>query len=176
MKQANQSLLVEQARTGSRHAMDRLLEARYPKLLSLARGILRNDDDAQDAVQEAALKIALNLDRLEDPAAFSHWSNTIVRRCCFRILANRNRIDSSSVAFDEERCPPGLRGNGGKRIEDGIRVTELFRLLGEKPAEILRLRLLLGLSVQEAAAWLGVSEGAIKVRLHRARRKALEFA
>jgi len=176
MNETNQNLLVEQARAGCRKAMERLLEVRYPELLSLARGILRNNDDAQDVVQEAALKIVLNLERLEDAAAFSYWSNTIVRRCCFRVLDRRNRIDSSSVAFDEERCAPDIRVNGSKRAEDGIRITELFQLLGEKPAEILRLRLLLGLSVQETAASLGVSEGAIKVRLHRARQKALQYA
>ena len=176
MNAENESALVEKAQSGCRTALERLLECRYPKMLGLARGILRNDDDARDASQEAALRIVNKLDQLDDAAAFGQWSNTIIRRCCLRILQQRNWAASSTVDFDDELLEASDRADSGQRIEDRIQIGELFQLVGERAAEILRLRLQLGLSVAETAASLGVSEGAIKVRLHRARQKALQFA
>lgn len=175
MTSERESRLVAQARLGNGPALERLLERRYPEMLRLAQGILRDEDDAEDATQEAAMKVYQNLHQLEKSVAFAKWSNMILRRCCFRLLQQRQLNRERYAALEdcmELECP----ANSGARIEDGIRVGEIFHQLGEQTSEILQLRLALGLSVRETAATLGVTETAIKVRLHRARQKALSFA
>ncbi|MGD8339283.1 MAG: sigma-70 family RNA polymerase sigma factor [Gammaproteobacteria bacterium] len=168
--------LIEQAQSGSRPALNRLLQRCYPGLLNLAKRMLRHDHDAQDAAQEAALRVVQHLEQLDDAAAFSSWSRMILRRCCLRVVERRYADQSRSVCFRDDCLESSGRSDGGKQIEDGIHIEEIFDRLEGRTAEILWLRLLLGLSVRETAESLGVSETVIKVRLHRARRAASSFA
>ena len=172
MEQLPGPRLVEQARSGCRLALSQLFECRYAQMLSIARGILRNDDDAQDATQEAALHIIQNLQKLEDAEAYGAWSHKILLRCCFRLLRRKERYRFGHFEIDDEGWRLADRDPGPQQLEAQIRVGEISDQLGHRMVEIVRLRLHAGLSVKETAATLGISEGAVKLRLHRARQKA----
>jgi len=172
----NDENLVTRAQAGDAFALERLLRKRYPSLLRMARQILRNDADARDAVQEAAFRVALNLPQLQNAAAFPKWSHTIVRRCCLTLVAQRRATDLTHISLGDDSAQLPEVATSPAGVEDSVDVGQIFRALGTDAAEIIRLRLELGLSVREAAETLGISEGAIKVRLHRARREALRLA
>lgn len=176
MDEESERALVERAQQGCNRALDRLLESRYPRMLSLARAILKNRDDALDATQEAAVRVVSNLHRLDSPAAFPSWSSTIVHRCCLSLLQQRNRYDRSTVNLDEVDGALARTPDRSDRLDDGITVGQIVGRFEDSEIEIVRLRLELGLSVRETAETLGVSEGAIKLRLHRARQKARRLA
>jgi RNA polymerase sigma-70 factor (ECF subfamily) len=172
----NDEILVTRAQAGDALALERLFRQRYPSLLRFARQFLRNDADASDAVQEAAVRMAQHLPRLQNAAAFPKWSHTIVRRCCLTLVAQRRANDLNHVSLGDDSVPVPEVATSPGGVEDSVDVGQIFRALGADAAEIIRLRLELGLSVREAAETLGISEGAIKVRLHRARREALRLA
>ena len=167
--------LVERARQGNRQAVDQLLAISYPALLRTARALLGNVDDAQDAAQEAALAVFENLHQLKEPEAFVAWSNTVVRRACSKYLRHRQRNLRRTVEFDESSADHGHASND-RLLEARAQLAEILGQAGESMTAILIYRLALGLSVRETATVLGVSEGAVKLRLFRARRKVLHCA
>jgi len=65
---------------GDRRAFALLYKRWHPKLLRLAYRLTQNRDEAQDVMQDAAMTIAKNMGKLDDPAKFSAWAYTIVRR------------------------------------------------------------------------------------------------
>lgn len=79
--------LVEAARGGDRTAMDALLRRHHDRIRAVCRRVLGSAADADDATQDALIKIVRNLDRFDGRSAFSTW--------CYRIATN--------AALDEVR-------------------------------------------------------------------------
>ena len=74
--------IVEQARTGDASAFDRLVDAYRDMALGYARTLVRNEQAAEDAVQEALVIAHLKLDGLLDSEAFVGCIRSFVRRRC----------------------------------------------------------------------------------------------
>jgi RNA polymerase sigma-70 factor (ECF subfamily) len=174
MQESEQKALAERARLGNREAIDRLLTISYPRLLRTARALLGNVDEAHDAAQEAAVAVFERVHQLKSPESFGSWSSMVVRRICLRFLEHRRRSGQRQVAFDDASFEPGSATDGS--FDDLIQLRQVLGHLGEPMLEIMRLRLVLGLTVCETASFLGLSKGAVKARLHRARHKALQLA
>jgi len=170
----DKALLIEHARRGNRQAVNQLLAICYPSLLQTAKALLGSVDDAQDATQEAAIAVFEKLHQLENPEAFRAWSSAIVRRACSNIIRQRQLICQRTVLYDESSMDHGNSRND-HLLEIRTQLAEIFDQAGEPTKAILMYRLVLGLSVRETASVLGLSEGAVKLRLFRARRKAVQF-
>ena len=84
------SLLAEQAQAGNPQALRPLLEQVRPRALAIAMKVLRNRDDAEDAVQDAMLKVWRNLNRFEGRASFTTWIHRIVMNASLDILRKRS--------------------------------------------------------------------------------------
>lgn len=181
MKQKSKSALMDEAelvsraRAGETWALNKLLEQVYPGLCRMARHTLFHEADALDAVQDAMIKAAANLARLDDPVAFPLWIRTILRNCCVDVIRSRKFGPDACLSFEQVGAEADWCAFSDDRVEETICVDQLIAQLGESAAEIVCLRDYLGLTVREAARHLGVSDGAIKARLHRARRKALKL-
>lgn len=137
---------------------ERLYLDMLPGLYRLAQSLLRQPSDAQDAVQQAAVKAWLALDRLPPGGERAYFARIVVNEC--RNI-QRDRMRSMPVAELPERiASPG----------DG----ELARAISALPEE-LRLPLLMkymeGYSEREISAALGIGIPAVKSRLYRARRR-----
>jgi RNA polymerase sigma-70 factor (ECF subfamily) len=173
--------LIERLRSGDDAAFTELVRANSGRMLVVARRILRCDEDAQDAVQEAFLQAFRALDRFEGDSLLSTWLHRIVVNACLMRLRHRKRhpeqaIDELLPTFDEtgHRVDPGPAWTDdvlermqsaqlGKVVRDAIdRLPENFRT-------VLVLRDIEGLSTEETAHALGVRPEAAKMRLHRAR-------
>ena len=145
------------------------LDAAY----NLARFLMRNDQDAEDVVQEAALRAFRFFDsfRGENNRA---WFLSIVRNTSFTVL-KRNRPDEANVVFDEElhgaQTPPLEAGVALDRAQDRQTIRAAIEQLPPEFREAITLRELEGLSYKEIADIAGAPIGTIMSRLARARRQ-----
>ena len=129
----------------------------------LARWLLGNPHDAQDAVQEACLQAFAAFDRFEEVSPRA-WLLTILRRCALRRL-ERGRRASNVVAFDEALHSP--MEPPGRAAPDVVvaqraelrRMREALAALPEPLREVVVLRELEELSYREIAAVVGRAHG-----------------
>jgi len=161
--------LVMRAQRGDESAVERLLQISYPKLLRLARSVVRSDDAAKDIVQETMLALSMNIAGLKHPGAYNTWASQILRRCCFSHFRRRRR--ERHITSDVEACA-AVADVADPDESDPVESAELraaVELLGGTSREVVSLHYFLGLSVREIATTVDASVGAVKVRLHRAR-------
>lgn len=166
--------LVSQARQGSGAALEKLLRLTYPKLLRSARAMVRSEDAAKDVVQEALLKLAQNLPRLKNPQAFDRWSRRILYRCCLAHLRREKRDRQCVREFESlSLIAPGPDPEA-QAIRSHGELSDAIDSLGSKSREVVRMHYFFDLSLREIANRVRITEGAVKVRLHRARNQLRE--
>lgn len=140
---------------------------------NLARFIMRNDQDAEDIVQEAALRAFRFFDSFRGENSRA-WFLSIVRNTAFTAL-KRNRMEEETVVFDEElhgsQIPPLDAGIALDRVQERQTVRAAIEQLPAEFREAITLRELEGMSYKEIADVAGVPIGTIMSRLARARRQ-----
>ena len=157
-------LLLVAARRGDRCAADRLAARWQPRLLRTARRLLRNEDEARDAVQEAWIAICRGWLAREGPARFPAWAFTVAHReCAGRIRPNQK--NRAKQVFDGEVSQvPGAP-------EDATAIRQALGLLGPDHRLAIVLFLGEGLTLAEIADVTGVPVGTVKSRIFHARRQ-----
>ena len=145
------------------------LDAAY----NLARFLMRNDQNAEDIVQEAALRAFRFFDSFRGENSRA-WFLSIVRNTAFTAL-KRNRMDEETVVFDEElhggQIPALDAGVALDRAYDRQTVRAAIEQLPAEFREAITLRELEGMSCKEIADIAGVPIGTVMSRLARARRQ-----
>ena len=145
------------------------LDAAY----NLARFLMRNDQNAEDVVQEAALRAFRFFDSFRGENSRA-WFLSIVRNTAFTAL-KRNRMDEETVVFDEElhggQMPALDAGIALDLAQDRQTVRAAIEQLPAEFREAITLRELEGMSYKEIADVVGVPIGTIMSRLARARRQ-----
>ena len=174
--------LVERARHGDRHAFDRLVASRLTPTFRLARAIVGDTRDAEDATQEAFLNAWRNLPRLRDTAKCDAWFGRIVVNEARLTLRRRGRVMTVPVdvidVHGDGRPSSSLPGGHDPSIDAIAASDALQRAIDRLTVEqrtILALHHLEERRVADIAALLGVPVGTAKWRLHEAR-AALERA
>ena len=96
--------LVERARSGDHDAFSVLVRASVPRLLGAATLILRDQDRAQDAVQEALVLAWRHVRALRDPEAWDAWLYRLTVRACYRLAkaVKRRSVVELHVVPDRE--------------------------------------------------------------------------
>jgi len=187
------SALVQAARDGDMGAFALLLARHRPVLLALCRRMLGDPILAEDAAQEASLQALLNLGRLHRAERFGSWLTGIGLNVCRMWLRGRARDcwswDALSATFErrgraatEEAELAGrvLRLVAGRGSDDdpaarataadlSARVRAAVAALPQGQRAAVRLFYLSGLSYKETATLLGIEEGTVRTRLHKAR-------
>lgn len=154
------------ANLGDRRRFERLVGALRTDLYRYALWLGRDPQLAEDVVQESMLRAWRSFDGLEDEAKARPWLVTIVRREFLRLREKQR----------EESVDPAVFAAVADEAEDPM-VGELraaILALEENHREPLVLQVLMGHSTAEIADILGVTQGAILTRLHRAREKLKE--
>jgi RNA polymerase sigma-70 factor (ECF subfamily) len=144
---------------------------------NLARWLLGNAQDAEDAVQDAYLRAFRFFPGRRGGGDGRPWLLTIVRRCCYDRLEQR-RSAPSEAPFDEAIHSPDDRdGTIDAALIQKASAEALNRALDALPLEfkeVLVLRELEELSYKEIAAVAGIPIGTVMSRLARARPKLAE--
>jgi RNA polymerase sigma factor (sigma-70 family) len=161
--------LMRAAIRGDAQAYHRLLKELAPVLRALAsRGVARHkfgSEDVEDVVQETLLALHLKRGTWDERQPFSPWLYAIARNKLIDNLRRRGR--QAHVAIDDigelpgEAPPPELNGLDAERL--------ISRLNGRQ-REIVVAISIEGASARQVAERLGMTEGAVRVALHRALR------
>ena len=174
---------------GSRGIVDALQEmflASRPKFVGIAYSILRNREDAEDAVQDAVLSAFVHLRNFEGRSAFTTWFTRIVLNAALMTLRKRtnSRISSlpePSVEYEmswTERIPAPQPDPEVVYAEE--ETLQLIDVVLRKMSPVLRQAFTMTyydeMSSREACALLGVSTGTFKSRVFRARRHLMAQA
>jgi RNA polymerase sigma-70 factor (ECF subfamily) len=182
----NMSVLVSHQSRGTVDALQEMFLASRPKFVGLAYSILRNKEDAEDAVQDAVLSAYVNLRNFEGRSAFTTWFTRIVLNAALMILRKRtnSRIDSvpesssSGEVSWTERIPTS-QPDPEMACAEGETFQLIDVLLG-KMSPALRQSFTMTyydeLTSREACLLLGVSIGTFKSRVFRARRHLMHLA
>jgi RNA polymerase sigma-70 factor (ECF subfamily) len=159
-------------------ALFELLMRRYNRLLfRLARGIVRDDDEARDVVQAAYVRAYYHLDQFRGPAGFKAW----LARIATNEALNRVRRRPANVDAEQQHilALPDLVTIEPETAASG---RDLLRILQEAidrlPEEFRQVFMLRGveqLSIAETAELLDLNPNTVKTRFHRARRMLQEL-
>jgi len=176
----DEAQLVSAAKAGDAAAFEELVNRYERKIFRLGMNITQNREDAEDVMQEAFLKSYTNLDRFQGDSRFYTW---LVRIAVNEALMKLRKRRPNQVSLDEPL--PGDDDSVFREIEDWgpspekkFAQTELNEILNSVIGEldpIFRVVFLLrdveGISTEETAQILDISEAAVKSRLLRARLK-----
>jgi RNA polymerase sigma-70 factor, ECF subfamily len=175
---------VREALEGGRTPLNELLAGHRFRLYRTALRILRNPEDAEDAVQNALLNAIRHIDQFEGRSKFSTWLTRVVINQA--LMARRSKHAHRLIPLED--CISIDKGQEAPLIRDlqpdPERVcssSEIRALLNEEFSRLpacqrsaFRLRYIDGLSCAEAGQSLGISVAALKSRVVRAKRQIVQ--
>jgi RNA polymerase sigma-70 factor (ECF subfamily) len=176
---SDDSDLVAAAQRGDRDALDRLLRRHYDRIHAVCRRIAGSTRDADDAAQEALIRIVRAIDRFDGRASFSTWSYRIATNAALDELRKRSRRPQLHVVGDDDRGPAAdLADDLAQRRVEGVvdRIT-IDAALADLPEEFrvpVVMRDVGDLDYAEIAEALSIPIGTVKSRIARGRRMLLE--
>jgi len=176
--------LVHASKTGDIAAFEELVKRYDSKLLRIAQHVTHNREDAQDAVQEAFLKAFQKLEQFQENSKFSTWLVRIAINQSLMKLRKQHRKSEVSIdqgfQTEEDVLSPEI-ADWAPNPEERYRASELRQLLINTLQElrpslsvVFVLRDIEGLSTEQTAEALNLSQAAVKTRLLRARLRLRE--
>lgn len=175
------SMLVDRVRRGDASAFELLIRRNNRRLFRIARGVLRNDAEAEEVVQETYVTAYEKLGTFRGPDGFSAWVGRIALNLALATVRRRARF-RTIAAFDGEHPHPelayGLAEVFGtepspEALTERHEMREILeRTIDKLPADfrmVFVLRDVEGLSISETSAILGLKSETVRTRLHRAR-------
>jgi RNA polymerase sigma-70 factor (ECF subfamily) len=155
-------------------AFSLILERYQDAFLRKAEGILRSKEDAEDVVQEAFTKIYLNAARFKTVpgATFKSWAyrilvNTALTR--YQVLKRKRTLTADLDPEYYEMLPDQTNEGEVHEIRDSV-ISVLSRMPNHM-ARALRLHIIERRPQEEVAAMEGITVGALKTRIHRAKKE-----
>ena len=159
-----------------------IIKAHHQRLYRIARGVVRNDSEAEDIVQEAYVRAFAHLESFRGDASLGTWLSRIVINEALGRLRKRRR----TVALPENPQAEIIRfplnpSDDPERTMAQRQILQLVERATDSLPDVYRMvfvaRVIEGLSIEETSELLGVRPQTVKTRLHRARallRKALD--
>ncbi|WP_059007581.1 RNA polymerase sigma factor [Streptomyces specialis] len=173
--EASDTLLAVRAGEGDEAAFEVLVRRHGAGLLRLASHLLGDRADAEDAVQEAFVSAWRRLPEFRGDAAFESWMFRIVTNRCLNQL--RSRRGTAPLESVSEPVAPGHLTSPARTVESTAAVRALHAALARLSPEQRAcwvLREFHGLSYQDIARAVGISQQAARGRIFRARRYLTE--
>ncbi len=174
--------LIRQAQGGDATAFRRLVERHQRRAFSIALGLVRDENDARELVQEAFLRVYRGLGSFEGGSSFFTWLYRIVTNLAIDLMRKPGRRDaelSDNQGTDGEAAdfPLVSRIDGAdpidvmRRREIAERIQAALDALPPYHRGVILMREVEGMSYEEMAQAMGVSKGTIMSRLFHARQK-----
>lgn len=166
----------EAAQAATRREFEERLAECGPLAYRVARGVLRNDADAEDVAQEALLRAYRKFDRLRDAQRFRGW----LVRIAFRLALDRARSAKRRELRETEWARPARQPSPltaeelAASSEFQARFDGAMDALPEKLRLVLLLAAMQGHTLEEVAAMLSLPVGTVKSRLFAGRKKLAE--
>ena len=176
--------LVQRAIARDGDAFRSIMQRYNQRLYRLARSILRNDAEAEDAVQEAYVRAFTHLDSFRGYSSLATWLSRItINEALGRLRTQRPTVDF--VTFEAQRTPAEIiqfpltsKSDDPERTMAQRQLLQLVEQTTDNLPEVYRVvfitRVIEGLSVEDTAEILGLRPETVKTRLHRARKLVRE--
>lgn len=163
---------VRQVQGGCPEHFDPLVRHYAPRIRAYVQRMVRDREEAEDLTQETFLKAYRALPRFDAERAFKPWIFAIATNTALNAIRSRKRR-GEQLELDPVRHAPltDEASNSGDRAE---RLERAMADLAPRAAQLITLHYHEGLSLREAGAILGMSEGAAKAALCRARQALRE--
>ncbi len=176
--------LIEAAQNGNKAAFRQLVERHQRRAFAIALGMVRDENDARDVVQEAFLRVFRGLERFQGESSFFTWFYRIVTNLSIDLMRKpgrwepeRNDERMQMDAADQADTPFLSRIDGAEpldalqRRELGVRLQAALDSLPPYHRGVILMREVEGMSYEEMAQAMNVSKGTIMSRLFHARQK-----
>jgi RNA polymerase sigma-70 factor (ECF subfamily) len=176
-----EAALAQGLREGGKAAFEDVVRAHGGRMLAVARRILRDDDEAREAVQDAFISAFRARRQFSAASRVSTWLHRIVVNAALMRLRSRRRHPEESIdewlpAFESDghhrerfRSPAEPADVALERKETRDTVRAAIDRLPASYRVVMLLRDIEELSTEETAQMLGLTPNAVKIRLHRAR-------
>jgi len=170
--------LAQRIVAGDRRAFERLMRRYNRRLYRLARATLRDDSEAEDALQDAYVAAFRSIAQFRGEAALGTWLSRLVLNECFARLRRSARRENviPMVAVPSHMDIDAMIEHDAERPEDAAERSEMRRLLERKIDElpetfrtVFVLRSVEEMSVEETAECLGIPEATVRTRHFRAK-------
>jgi RNA polymerase sigma-70 factor (ECF subfamily) len=180
--------VIENCKAGDEKAFSEIVLQRQKKVFNIAYRMLGNSEEAKDLAQEVFISVFQSIKNLKEEIKFDAWLTQITLNHCrnrWKYLKRRQYFTSDSLddsVETEDGSVPGVLFDPSdnpetvfekKMIQESIQRGLLK--LKEDQRELLVLRDLQGFSYEEMGETLGLPEGTIKSKLHRARMELKEI-
>ena len=172
--------LVRRALTRDGTAFRTIMERYNRRLYRIARGILRNDSEAEDVVQEAYVKAFTNLGGFRGDSSLATWLARItLNEALGRLRRERPTMDlqifgAKQIEAQIIKFPQTVTSDDPERTMAQREILQLVERATDNLPEIFRIvfmtRVIEGMSTEDTANLLGLQPDTVKTRLHRARR------
>lgn len=172
-------LLIQKIRKGDQIAFEQLIEKYETKVFHLAMRFTKNEEDAEEVLQDVFMTLHRKLELFQGKSAFSSWLYRIVVNAAFMKLRKRRQqpaILLEDLAPHTRQKALDGESSRGNHVEQFTQNEELKNVLlsavnrlPEQYRSVFVMRDVNGFSNQETSEVLGLSVPAIKSRLHRSR-------
>jgi RNA polymerase sigma-70 factor, ECF subfamily len=176
---SHDTALVQRALARDASAFRAIMQKHNRRLYRIARAILRNDADAEDAVQDAYVSAFANLASYRGESALATWlSRIVMNEALGRLRRKRTTVDLAALEHQRSEAeiiqfPLSTLNDDPERTMAQRQILQLVEQATDNLPEAFRLvfvtRVIEGMSVEETSELLGIKPETIKTRLHRAR-------
>lgn len=174
--------LVRRALAREGNAFRTIMKTHNQRLYRIARGVVRNDAEAEDIVQEAYVRAFAHLDAFRGDSSLATWlSRIVINEALGRLRKRRRTVAIPANSQAEIIQFPLNPSDDPERTMAQRQILDLVERATDSLPDVYRTvfvaRVVEGLSIEETAELLGVRPETVKTRLHRARalvRKALD--
>ncbi|MGY8662773.1 RNA polymerase sigma factor [Bradyrhizobium sp. UFLA05-109] len=171
--------LVERAKARDEAALRTIMQANNRRLYRLARGILRNDSEAEDVVQETYVRAFTHLDGFRGESGLSTWLSRIaINEALGRVRSRKVHVELGALpeaALEAQIIQFPVSSAAGDP-EKSMAQREIQRVVEhavDELPDVFRMvfiaRVMEGMTIEETAELLAVKPETVKTRLHRAR-------
>jgi RNA polymerase sigma-70 factor (ECF subfamily) len=172
---------IRAAQRGDERAFEALVRAHQQRAFRVARHMVPSDEDAQDIVQEAFLRVFRSLERFDFQYGFSTWLNRIVTNLAIDHLRRRRLVTQSAGEDDDGESWESELQSAAPSPSERMEASETARTVRDCIAalaphfqSVLTLREIEGLACTEIAKIVGATHVTVRWRLHRGRKLFLE--
>jgi len=173
MTESEEKKLIREAKDGNVASFEKLLKINYNKLFSFALNITGGKHaDASDILQEAVIKVFLNIKKFKEKSSFSSWLWTTIRNEFINYSLSPKTRSNVNFGFNVENIEK-VGDSSEKEMIVKEKKEQLRQLVAELPMkhkEIITLVEFQEMTYEETANFLGISIDSVKVRLFRARK------
>ena len=165
MSELQMERLIKSAKKKNADAFSKLIDSQMQSLYKTAYAIVRNNEDAADAISETVLICWEKLETLKKNQYFKTWITRILINECYKILKNNSNI----VRFEDMAVEEGAEDVHNLEFEEALDT------LDEKYRVIVVLYYSQGFPTKEIAHILRIPESTVRTRLSRAREQLKKY-